>query len=248
MIKTDSIAVDCPNPKELLTFYAGLFGQTLDDDSDFVSIGDGSAEIWFQPVEDYLPPTWPTQERGQQAHFELVTNDMPAAATLAESLGATRASQQPDDGEWIVMLDPAGHPFCLVPPFVNLPSPVADASADRPALAFGALTFDCADGWQLGQFYHQLADLEIQDVGLSAPALKAANGVLLLMQEVEDYQAPTWPTQERGQQIHIDFHTDERAAMVRRALELGATDTGEGGERFTVMLDPAGHPFCICDA
>ncbi|TXJ72992.1 VOC family protein, partial [Streptomyces lavendulae] len=40
---------------------------------------------------------------------------------------------------------------------------------------------------------------------------------------------------------------DDLAAAERRLLELGATkpEFQPGKERWTVLLDPAGHPFCI---
>lgn len=239
----DSIAVDCSDPIALSAFYADLLG--VENRGDFLYLPGERVEIWFQGVEGYQAPTWPTQERGQQVHFEMVTNDIPAAVQHATSLGATRAGHQPDDSEWVVMHDPAGHTFCLCTPFDNVEPPAH--GDDDPWIALAAITFDCPDGEELWKFYWQLGSLSLQDVNGMAPALVADTGLLVLIQQVEDYQGPTWPTQERGQQIHIDFHTEDRPGHVQRATELGATlQVIEKG--FTVMLDPAGHPFCICDS
>lgn len=239
----DSIAVDCPNPIALSSFYAELLG--VENRGDFFYLPGEQIEIWFQQVVDYQASTWPTQERGQQVHFEMVTNNIPAAVIRAEELGATKAEFQPDETEWTVMIDPAGHTFCLCIPFDNMDEPLHPDTDIWIALA--AITFDCPDGKQLWDFYRQLADLQPHDVNGLAPALIADTGILLLVQEVDDYQPPTWPTQERGQQIHIDFHTSEREKHVQRAIKLGATQQViEKG--FTVLLDPAGHPFCICDS
>jgi predicted enzyme related to lactoylglutathione lyase len=242
-LSANSIAVDCPDPVALAAFYSGLFGE--ESRGDFVLIHEGKVDLWFQQVEDYLPPTWPTQERGQQVHFEMVTNDIPAAVRHAQTLGATKPVHQPDESEWTVMLDPAGHPFCLCTPFDNVeppPHPETDVW-----IALAAVTFDCHDGEQLWRFYRNLADLTQQDVNGMAPALVADTGLMILIQQIDDYGEPTWPTQERGQQIHIDFHTGDRSGMVDHAIWLGAAlkDVNKG---FTVMLDPAGHPFCICDS
>jgi catechol 2,3-dioxygenase-like lactoylglutathione lyase family enzyme len=244
----DSIAVDCPDPAALATFYASLLG--VKAGGDWINPFGDDTEIWFQQVEGYQPPTWPTQERGQQGHFELVTNNIQAAAERAESLGATRASVQPGQGdeyEWIVMLDPAGHPFCLVPPLDNVEPRLTPSQRESDTwIGLGAYTIDCPDGEQLWHFYRKLADLKQQDVNGAAPALVADTGMIVLIQQVDDYAAPTWPTQERGQQMHIDFHTSDREGHVQRAIDLGATfQVKEKG--FTVLLDPAGHPFCICD-
>jgi len=72
------------------------------------------------------------------------------------------------------------------------------------------------------------------------------SAVEVWFQEIENYAAPTWPTQERGQQIHFDLEVDDRETMVSRAVELGAKKMSVE-ETFTVMLDPVGHPFCLCD-
>lgn len=238
----DSIAVDCNDAVALSSFYASLLG--VENRGDFFYLPGEQIEIWFQEVEDYRAPTWPTQERGQQVHFELVTNDIPKAVDHAIQLGATKAPYQPSEDEWVVMLDPVGHPFCLGLPFDNLDEPMHPDSDVWIALA--AIDFDCPDGAELWQFYRQLAELTPHDVNGVAPALVANSGLVVLVQQVEDYMAPTWPTQDRGQQIHVDFHTEDRAGEVQRAIELGATlQTVERG--FSVLLDPAGHPFCICD-
>lgn len=241
----DSIAVDCPNATELANFYANLLG--VKAGGDWVNPFEDDTEIWFQQVENYAPPTWPTQERGQQAHFEMITNNVPEAVKYAVSIGATIAPTQPEEDEWAVMLDPAGHPFCLCTPFDNVEAKLTASQRERTVwIALGGYTIDCPDGEQLWHFYQQLADLKPQMVNGMAPALLADTGLMLLVQQVDDYAGPTWPTQERGQQMHIDFRTSDRAEHVERALALGATQQVVE-KSFTVMLDPVGHPFCICD-
>jgi hypothetical protein len=46
----------------------------------------------------------------------------------------------------------------------------------------------------------------------------------------------------------MDLNADDVAQAVRRGLELGASKPvfQPGGDRWTVLLDPAGHPFCVC--
>jgi hypothetical protein len=49
-------------------------------------------------------------------HFEIRVDDVGAAVARAIALGAREAPQQPADrnaNTLRVMLDPAGHPFCL---------------------------------------------------------------------------------------------------------------------------------------
>lgn len=226
----DSIAVDCPDPVALATFYAGLLG--VESRGDFIYLPGDKIEIWFQQVEDYQAPTWPTQERGQQLHFDIAVQDKDAIIARAVELGAT-LSETRDGYHYPILLDPAGHPFCLV-------------FEDAPDRDVEALNIDCPNASELAGFYQRLLGGTVDDSAAWAYLNREAE-LTLAFQSVEDYQAPTWPTQERGQQIHIDFHTDDRQEAVHRAVELGA-ERKEVNSGFTVMFDPARHPFCICDS
>lgn len=64
----------------------------------------------------YTPPVWPGMADAPQmmAHLDIAVDDLDAAVDYACSLGATQADHQPQD-DVRVMLDPAGHPFCLFP-------------------------------------------------------------------------------------------------------------------------------------
>ncbi|CAA9352212.1 MAG: hypothetical protein AVDCRST_MAG07-3102 [uncultured Frankineae bacterium] len=66
-------------------------------------------------VADYQPPTWPSAETPKQIHFEWMVENLEAAVAALQGFGATLAAQQSrDDPELRVMLDPAGHPLCLM--------------------------------------------------------------------------------------------------------------------------------------
>ena len=47
-----------------------------------------------------------------QLHLDIGITDLAAGVAYAESLGASLAAYQPQD-DVRVLLDPAGHPFCL---------------------------------------------------------------------------------------------------------------------------------------
>jgi hypothetical protein len=65
----------------------------------------------FQQVDDHRPPAWPDPTRPQQAHLDVLVDDLDAAEAHATGLGATRL---PGGGETFrVFADPSGHPFCL---------------------------------------------------------------------------------------------------------------------------------------
>lgn len=107
-LQLDSIAVDCPDPARLARFYGDLLGVEANGDS--IHLFDGGLEVWFQKVENYQPSTWPTQERGQQIHFDLHTDDRETEVVRAVAMGATIESEE---NGFTVMKDPAGHPFCI---------------------------------------------------------------------------------------------------------------------------------------
>lgn len=109
-----AVNIDCPDPEGLAKFYHELTRLPLHDwGGGYFSLGEeGAISIYFQPVEGYQAPSWPSQERGQQMHLDFSVDDLEASVAQAEKLGATQAAEQPGE-TWRVMLDPAGHPFCL---------------------------------------------------------------------------------------------------------------------------------------
>lgn len=70
----------------------------------------------LQRVADYRPPLWPGSSI---VHLDLTAGEhLEQPEQLAIALGACAVDPQPDP-RWRVLLDPAGHPFCittLVPP------------------------------------------------------------------------------------------------------------------------------------
>jgi hypothetical protein len=107
------IAIDCPDPGALARFYGAMLDWKIDVSADRASVcpEDGQC-IAFHRVNDYMPPTWPTQERPKQMHLDMLVDDLDAAEEAVIDLGATKHPDQPGTS-YRVFLDPAGHPFCL---------------------------------------------------------------------------------------------------------------------------------------
>ncbi|MGW0435879.1 VOC family protein [Micromonospora sp. NPDC003197] len=65
---------------------------------------------------------------------------------------------------------------------------------------------------------------------------------------VEAYQPPQWPDTSSGKRYHLDLYVDDLDKAEESCLELGAAkpEFQPGGERWRVLIDPAGQPFCIC--
>jgi len=108
-----SLVIDCPDPLALGGFYRELLEWQLSGDEDWADLrADYGQCISFQRVDDYRAPRWPSQDVPQQMHLDLMVDDLDAAETTVLALGATKAEHQPGT-TFRVLLDPAGHPFCL---------------------------------------------------------------------------------------------------------------------------------------
>jgi catechol 2,3-dioxygenase-like lactoylglutathione lyase family enzyme len=57
---------------------------------------------------------WPNAESSQQAHLDFDVPDLAEGEARVVALGAIKAEVQPHPDDFVVFLDPAGHPFCLV--------------------------------------------------------------------------------------------------------------------------------------
>jgi catechol 2,3-dioxygenase-like lactoylglutathione lyase family enzyme len=119
----NGVSIDCgpDNFEDMITLYRDMLGLKVAEREERWAalvdpLGDKCVNIG---VHDwYEPPVWPEvrPEQTKMMHFEVRVNDVPAAVTRAVSFGAREAPHQPpnrDATRLRVMLDPAGHPFCL---------------------------------------------------------------------------------------------------------------------------------------
>jgi predicted enzyme related to lactoylglutathione lyase len=116
------VCIDCADAAELAEFYRRLLGWeiTARDGEGWLQLGDpsGAMALNIQAEEWYRPPTWPEQPDAQHKmlHFEIEVDDLDTAVSAAVEAGGRPAPWQPPDRDQSrirVMLDPAGHPFCL---------------------------------------------------------------------------------------------------------------------------------------
>jgi hypothetical protein len=109
-------AIDCPDALRLADFYSSILGGDLvpGDDDDWVELHTPTGKLAFQQIDDHRPPTWPDGDVPQQAHIDIDVADLDGAEAAVLRLGARKADVQPRPDSFRVMIDPAGHPFCLV--------------------------------------------------------------------------------------------------------------------------------------
>jgi catechol 2,3-dioxygenase-like lactoylglutathione lyase family enzyme len=119
----------------------------------------------------------------------------------------------------------------------------------RPSLRLQTICIDCADAHAMAEFYGRLLGWE--------PTISEPNWVLmqdpaggtgLSFQADARYREPAWPERDDAQDkmLHLDIKVDDLDAAVAHAVECGARVADvQSQARVRVMLDPAGHPFCL---
>ncbi|MGZ0147397.1 VOC family protein [Kribbella sp. WER1] len=112
--------IDAPDPQALGLFYHQVLGWEIhhNEPNEFVLAVPGNSETYlaFQPQTSapWERPVWPAAAGRQQMmmHLDIEVGDLAAAVEHALELGATLAESQPQ-ANVRVLIDPAGHPFCL---------------------------------------------------------------------------------------------------------------------------------------
>ena len=123
-----SVTIGAPAPRELAAFYARML--------DWPIAAEEPARPGFPPEDgwaqlrppagkigptlnieyeaEYTPPVWPSEPGKQHitVHLDIAVQNLNTAVAWATEAGATLADHQPQENVR-VMLDPAGHPFCL---------------------------------------------------------------------------------------------------------------------------------------
>ncbi len=107
-----AVTIDAPDAAGLARFYAGLLGLDLSyAGPEGALVSAEPMSVMVQQISDYNPPRWPDPSRPQQAHVDILVDDLDAGEERALALGATRL--EGGASTFRVFVDPAGHPFCL---------------------------------------------------------------------------------------------------------------------------------------
>jgi catechol-2,3-dioxygenase len=114
--KLRSVVLDCRDPLQLATFYAGLLGGSVEkeDDTWVVLTEPTGRRLAFQLAPEHEPPRFPDPRGSQQFHLDIHVDDIDSAERDVLALGATRVTDAREDSLFRVYRDPAGHTFCLV--------------------------------------------------------------------------------------------------------------------------------------
>jgi catechol 2,3-dioxygenase-like lactoylglutathione lyase family enzyme len=108
------VSLDTRDPQGLANFYCQLLGyEQVFATDEFVALKGPDVGISTQLVKDHVAPDWPASEVPKQLHLEIAVRDLESAEASALALGASKGTTQPNPEAWRVLVDPAGHPFCI---------------------------------------------------------------------------------------------------------------------------------------
>ncbi|HEY0812304.1 MAG TPA: VOC family protein [Pseudonocardia sp.] len=114
---------------------------------------------------------------------------------------------------------------------------------------FSAVALDCREPRKLAEFYGAILDVPIGRADHDWIQLDPVGGVALAFQLAPDHEPPQWPSADHPQQMHLDLDVPDLDVGEEAVLALGARKhEHQPGTTFRVFLDPAGHPFCLCQA
>ena len=244
MLRLNHITFASRDPQLLASFWADVLGyEVVPSDGDAFARGDGP-ELLFK-----LMPKSPTIE--VPIHLDVNVPDREAEVQRLLDIGATLVETRTSEaGEYrethTVMRDPEGNGFCVQAPSPRNPRPSignVTFSAAEPRRVLGP--FWCkALAWPEQEVPNDLLDM-LRQAGVDVDrefysyyATMNPDGTRprLLFQRRERSRPQHYP-------LHLDFRADDQEAEVERLVGLGATIVKR--ERWTVLRDPEGNPFCV---
>ena len=122
-------------------------------------------------------------------------------------------------------------------------------------MKLGSIVIDAKDIDTLGKFYENFLGWDLRwenykEMRWGILTDPSNEGTPIVFQEEPDFKKPVWPTtpQEQQQMLHLDFYVskEEYQEKISLANSIGAVESEvQFTDEFRVMIDPAGHPFCI---
>ena len=150
-------------------------------------------------------------------------------------------------GGWLGLYEP-GHPS----PLTTFGGPAVREPSTRHAgldWALSTTVLEARDANALADFYRRLLGWRVMGEEPGWVLLRPpAGGTGVAFSSDPLYEPPVWPATTDHQQMmeHLDIWVNDLTRGVTHALDTGATLAGfQPQEEVRVLLDPAGHPFCL---
>ncbi|KFG09076.1 VOC family protein [Streptomyces scabiei] len=230
-----ALCFDAHDPAGLARFWAGVLGwETTDDPYGAVALAPADAEgfrLRFLPSRE--EKTVPNQ-----MHFDLTSRspeDQRQVVARALALGGRHIDigQLPEEGH-VVLADPEGNEFCVIPP----------GNAFLAGCGFvGALASDGSQ--EVGYFWSRALGWPLVWDQDEETAIQAPHGGTKIT-----WGGPPLAPKTGKYRLHFDLTLPadgDHGAEVDRLVSLGATriDIGQGDVDWVVLADPDGHEFCV---
>jgi predicted enzyme related to lactoylglutathione lyase len=111
------------------------------------------------------------------------------------------------------------------------------------------LAIEAPDPAALARFYHALLEWPIVHEEPGTTVMGAPGGAFFVFQQADGYQPPVWPpvAGEQRPMMHLDVQVGDLDEAQAEAIDLGAKLADHQPQpNVRVMVDPVGHPFCLC--
>jgi catechol 2,3-dioxygenase-like lactoylglutathione lyase family enzyme len=227
-----ALCFDANHPHRLARFWAGVLGREVADDGVTLLPGDDTGfSIQFQPTRE--------QKAGpNRMHLHLTSTSLDdQQSTVARVLGLggrhLDVGQDPAD-EHVVLADPEGNEFCVIPPGNNFLAGCGFV---------GELT--CDGSQAVGHFWSRALGWPLVWDQDQETAIQSPGGGTKI-----SWGGPPVAPKSGRNRLHFDLAPRagvDQQAEVDRLVSLGATpsDIGQGDASRVVLTDPDGNEFCL---
>ena len=230
-----ALAFDANEPARLATFWAGVLGREMAEVSEGGVVLQPSNDAEFR-IEFY--PTEAAKTGPNQMHFDLTSTsleDQQATVARALELGGRHLDVgQGPDADHVVLADPEGNEFCVIPPGNSFLTDTA---------FIGALS---SDGTQaVGYFWSEALGWPLVWDRDQETAIQSPSGGTKI-----SWGGPPVAPKTGKNRLHLDLAPPaggDQQAEVEHLITLGAerVDIGQGDVPWVVMADPDGNEFCV---
>jgi catechol 2,3-dioxygenase-like lactoylglutathione lyase family enzyme len=118
--------------------------------------------------------------------------------------------------------------------------------AGHSTAALSMVNIDSADPAKLARFYAAAFGWEVSYSDENYGMVEG-NGIKIGFGKIERFRPAPWPDEDGAKRFHLDLQVDDLARATESLCAIGASqpDYQPGAERWRVLLDPDGQPFCL---
>ena len=117
---------------------------------------------------------------------------------------------------------------------------------DTPTATLSMVNVDSSDPARLAQFYAAALGWQVT-YSDDNYGMVEGDGVKIGFGKVDGFRPVQWPDETASKRFHFDLEVDNLDAAAATLCAAGASqpDFQPGADRWRVLLDPDGRPFCL---